>query len=94
MLYSISSEKWYLNQMLTVSGYDTLSHKLYYSVANSGSVSMEPNQRAGLCLSSLKEAIAVCSEKNFPHLVFGKRGDFAWSSYITPHFPTSPREAP
>lgn len=87
MLYSSSSEKGYLNQMLTVSGYDTLSHKLYYSVANSGSVSMEPNQRAVLCLNSLKETIAVCSEKVFPHLAFGKSGDFACSSLELPHLP-------
>lgn len=64
--------------MLTVSGYDTLSHKLYSSAADSGSVSMEP--RAVLCLNDLEETIAVCSENNFPHLVFGRRSDLAGSS--------------
>lgn len=59
-------QKMYLNQMLTVSGYDTLYHKLCSSAANSGSVSMDPKQKAVFCLNSLEENIAVCSEKIFP----------------------------
>lgn len=97
MLHSSSSEKWYLNQMLTVSGYDTLSHNLNSSAANSGSVSVEPNQRAVLCFNYLEKIIAVCSEKKISPSSLGKEVTLlvaVWSSYMEPQFPTSPREAP